>query len=276
MNKPLLYRILPVLLAAVLVLASCREKEAPYFVQISDPQLGFINFSEDFSPEMEIMERMIPQVNGLDADFIVVSGDLVHKRSDSCALEAFKGLLGKFRKDLKMYCLPGNHDVGNEALPQEVGAFVERYGSDRFVHKEKTYTVIGYNSCVVKARTEAEDAEYRWLEEQLKGADAGNPVIVVAHHPIFLDNPDEPETYETLPVEMRMKYLQLFEKYGVDVYLAGHLHKCASGEYNGIQLITSSAAGRQLGEQKSGYSIVKIEDGNPVVEYVEMDSSSVQ
>ena len=245
-------------------------------MQISDPQLGFINFSEDFSPEMEIMERMIPQVNGLDADFIVLSGDLVHKRSDSCALEAFKELLGKFRKDLKVYCLPGNHDVGNEALPQEVGAFVERYGSDRFVHKEKTYTVIGYNSCVVKARTEAEEAEYIWLEEQLKGADAGNPVIVVAHHPIFLDNPDEPETYETLPVEMRMKYLQLFEKYGVDVYLAGHLHKCASGEYNGIQLITSSAAGRQLGEQKSGYSIVKIEDGNPVVEYVEMDSSSVQ
>ena len=112
-----------VLLGAALLCVSCKKKQAPYFVQISDPQLGFINFSEDFSPEMEIMEKMIPVVNGLEADFIVLSGDLVHKRMDTCALEAFKGLLGKFRKDLKVYCLPGNHDVGNDALPEEVDAF---------------------------------------------------------------------------------------------------------------------------------------------------------
>lgn len=261
------YRFLPVLLGAVLALASCKGSEAPCFVQISDPQLGFINFSEDFSPEMDIMERLIPVVNGIDADFIVLSGDLVHKRSDSCALEAFKGLLGKFRKDVKVYCLPGNHDVGNEALPHEVEAFVERYGADRFVHKEKGYTVIGYNSCVVKAQTEAEEAEYLWLEEQLKGTDRNKPVFVVAHHPVFLNTPDEPETYETLPQQMRVKYLQLFEKYGVDFYLAGHLHKCARGEYNGIRLITSSAAGRQLGEDKSGYTVVKVGKEGPQVEY---------
>lgn len=270
MAKQKLYRMLLVLLGAALVCVSCSERQAPYFVQISDPQLGFINFSEDFSPEVEIMERLIPQVNGLEPDFIVLSGDLVHKRTDSCALEAFKGMLGQFRKDVRVYCLPGNHDVGNDALAEEVAAFVERYGADRFVHKEKEYTVIGYNSCVVKAQTAAEPAEYQWLEEQLQGADSRKPIFVVAHHPIFLNTPDEPETYETLPVQIRLKYLQLFEQYGVDVYLAGHLHKNARGEYNGIQLITSSAAGRQLGEQKSGYSIVKIEKGVPAVEYCEL------
>ena len=265
-----LYRMLLVLLGVALVSVSCNERQAPYFVQISDPQLGFINFSEDFSPEVEIMERLIPQINGLEPDFIVLSGDLVHKRMDTCALEAFKGMLGQFRKDVKVYCLPGNHDVGNDATAEEVAAFVERYGADRFVHKEKEYTVIGYNSCVVKAQTAAEPAEYQWLQEQLQQANPKKPIFVVAHHPIFLNTPDEPETYETLPVQMRLKYLQLFEQYGVDVYLAGHLHKCARGEYNGIQLITASAAGRQLGEQKSGYSIVKIEKGVPAVEYREL------
>lgn len=270
MTRKKLSTLLMVLLGAALLCVSCKEKQAPYFVQISDPQLGFINFSEDFSPEMEIMEKMIPVVNGLEADFIVLSGDLVHKRMDTCALEAFKGLLGKFRKDLKVYCLPGNHDVGNDALPEEVDAFVERYGADRFVHKEKEYTVIGYNSCVVKAQTAAEPAEYQWLQEQLQQADPKKPILVVAHHPIFLNLPDEPETYETLPQAMRMKYLELFGKYGVDVYLAGHLHKCHRGEYNGMQLITSSAAGRQLGEEKSGYAVVKVEKGVPAVEYREL------
>lgn len=263
-------RVLLILLVAVLVCVSCKEKESPYFIQISDPQLGFINVSEGFSPEVEIMEKMIPVVNGLEADFVVLSGDFVHKRADTCALEAFKGLLEKFRKDIKVYCLPGNHDVGNDALPEEVAAFVGRYGSDRFVHKEKGYTVIGYNSCVVKAQTAAQEDEFKWLQEQLQKANKKNPIILVAHHPVFLNTPDEPETYENFPVELRMKYLQLFEKYGVDAYLAGHLHKCARGEYNGIQMITSSAAGRQLGEDKSGYSMVKIENGVPQIEYCEL------
>ena len=265
MAKEKLFKALLGLLCAAFLCISCKEN-SPYFVQISDPQLGFITKDGNFQPEVELMEEIIEQVNSLDADFVVFSGDLVHWRTDSCAVEAFGQLLDRFNK--KVYCLPGNHDVGNEASAEDVSAFVERYGSDRFVHKEKTYTVIGYNSCVVKAKTPAEDAEYGWLEEQLAAADKGKPVIVVAHHPIFLNLPSEPETYENFPVELRSKYLQLFEQHGVDLYLAGHLHKCNRGEYGGMQMITASAAGRQLGGDKPGYSIIRFVNSAPVVEYL--------
>ena len=265
MAKKKLYKALLVLLFAAYLCISCKEN-SPYFVQISDPQLGFITKDGNFQPEVELMEKIIGQVNSLDADFVVFSGDLVHWRTDSCAVEAFGQLLDQFNK--KVYCLPGNHDVGNEASAEDVSAFVERYGSDRFVHKEKTYTVIGYNSCVVKAKTPAEAAEYGWLAEQLAAAEKGKPIIVVAHHPIFLNLPDEPETYENFPIELRSKYLQLLGQHGADLYLAGHLHKCNRGEYGGMQMVTASAAGRQLGGDKPGYSIIRIKDGAPLVEYL--------
>ena len=264
MAKEKLYRILLALLCAVLAVGC--GKPQPRFLQISDPQLGFITKDGNFQPEVELMEKIIGQVNSLDADFVVFSGDLVHWRTDSCAVEAFGQLLDQFNK--KAYCLPGNHDVGNEASAEDVEAFVARYGSDRFVHKADTYTVIGYNSCVVKAKTPAEEAEYGWLAEQLAAAEKGKPIIVVAHHPIFLNLPDEPETYENFPLELRSKYLQLLGQHGADLYLAGHLHKCNRGEYGGMQMVTASAAGRQLGGDKPGYSIIRIEDGAPLVEYL--------
>ena len=264
MAKEKLSRIVLALLVAVLAVGCTRPQAR--FVQISDPQLGFITKDGNFQPEVELMDRIIEQVNALEADFVVFSGDLVHWRTDSCAVEAFGKMLTKINK--KVYCLPGNHDVGNEASSEDVAAFVERYGSDRFVHKADTYTVIGYNSCVVKAQTPAEGTEYEWLAEQLAAADKRNPIIVVAHHPIFLNLPDESETYENFPVELRSKYLQLLEQHGADLYLAGHLHKCNRAEHGGMQMVTASAAGRQLGRNKPGYSIISFEEGVPVVEYL--------
>jgi predicted phosphodiesterase len=93
------------------------------------------------------------------------------------------------------------------------------------------------------------------------------PLIVVAHHPVFVKDPKEGETYENFPVHLREKYLSLFKKCGVDVYLAGHLHKCAQAEYDGIRFITASALGRQLGKDSSGYTVVKIENGVANVNY---------
>ena len=253
----------------LLEFVACRERREPVFVQISDPQLGFMTRSADHSQEVEIMKGIIGKVNGLEPDFVVFSGDLVHWRSDTAALVAFDSLMERFAAGIPLYFIPGNHDVGNEASAEDVEAFVERYGSDRFVHKARKCTVIGYNSCVVKAMTQDEHGEYEWLEQQLAQAGKTRQLVVVAHHPIYLNSPDEAETYENFPVHLRAKYLNLFEKYGVDLYLAGHLHKCARTEYKGIQLVTCGAAGRQLGKDKHGYNVIRLNDGRLHVEYTD-------
>ena len=46
--------ILTIIVALLAVMAQAQER-TPFFVQIADPQLGFINKSDDFSPEQERM-----------------------------------------------------------------------------------------------------------------------------------------------------------------------------------------------------------------------------
>ena len=262
---------LSILFAAMLLIAACAPKGKPFFVQISDPQLGFMNLSADYSPEAELFAKAIAQVNAMDPEFVVITGDFIQWRTDTSALAAFDSLRTFFDGDTPVYYLPGNHDVGNDAQGWEVEAFVKRYGHDRFVHTTADYTVIGFNTSVIKAQTEAEPAEYAWLEEQLKGADPKKPIILAAHFPIFTVVPDEPETYENLPLPMREKYMALFEKYGVDTYLAGHQHKCMGAKHNGIDYVIASALGRQLGSDTHGYTIVTVGDDKVACRYVTVE-----
>ena len=261
-----------VIAACALLIATAvgAQERTPFFVQIADPQLGFITKSDDFAPEQERMERIIAKVNQLQPDFVVFAGDLVHRPTEK-AREAFDALCAKFDSSIPIYLLPGNHDVGNDATSENVEQFIERYGYDRFVRRERDYSIVGYNSCVIKAETDAEPKEYHWLRKQLRRLPRRRPTIVVAHHPIFVNDLNEKVTYENLTPEMRAKYLALFEHFGVDLALAGHLHMCARGEYHGIELATSGPAGRTLGRDGSGITIVTIEAGKPTATYYEID-----
>ena len=265
MMKQLFFTIVVALLASVVQ----AQERTPFFVQIADPQLGFITKSEDYSIEQERMERIIAKVNQLQPDFVVFAGDLVHWPTEH-SRAAFDELCKRFDRSIPIYYLPGNHDVGNDAKAKAIREFVERYGHDRFVYKGQGYRVVGYNSCVIKAETEAEAKEYRWLKRQLRRS-SRRPTIVVAHHPAFVNSPSEKETYENLAPHMRERYLSLFEQFGVDMALAGHLHMCARATYNDIELVTSGPAGRTLGRDGAGITIVTISNGTIEATYYEID-----
>ena len=263
-------RLILTAIVALFALGVQAQERTPFFVQIADPQLGFINKSDDFSPEQERMERIIAKVNQLRPDFVVFAGDLVH-RPTNVARKAFDELCKEFDRSIPLYFLPGNHDVGNDATDKAIEEFVAHYGSDRFVRRERDYSIVGYNSCVIKAETKAKPKEYRWLRKQLRRLPRRRPAIVVAHHPIFVNKPDEEVTYENLTPEMRKRYLALFERFGVDLALAGHLHMCARATYNDIELVTSGPAGRTLGRDGSGITIVTIRNGAAHATYYEID-----
>lgn len=255
-----------------MILASCSPR---YFVQISDPQLGFISKNKDIEKEKELMEKIIPEVNRIRPDMIVFSGDMVHDRNNTVQTEGFDRMCEMFDARIPLFYVPGNHDIGNEADHGEVLKFIQRYGSDRFVYKGKGYTVIGFNSCVIKAGTEYEAAEYTWLEEQLEKAGNRKPVIVVAHHPFFIKSADEKEQYYNIKPEVRMKYLDLFVKHGVDMLLSGHMHKLADGEYKDMTLFTSGAAGKAF-KNGSGITLIEIRKGQPAVRYITVESFPIE
>ena len=98
---------------------------------------------------------------------------------------------------------------------------------------------------------------------------------MVAHHPFFIKSADEKEQYYNIRPELRMKYLDMFEKYGVDMILSGHMHKLAGGEYKEMTLFTSGAAGRAF-RNGSGISLVEIKKGQPSVRYITVESFPIE
>ena len=260
-------RIVLTLVASAVVAVASAQKRAHFFIQVSDPQLGFISLTDDFAPEQELMGQITAEINRLQPDFVVFSGDLVHWYDKEQLWDGFKRMCAKIDKKIPVYYLPGNHDVSGDVSTESVEQFVERFGSDRFVHRGRSYTVIGYNSNNIKNRTAASEAEYEWIEQQLSRARKNKPIIVVSHHPYFLDNADEAEEYFNIDIETRMRYIKLFERYGVDLVLTGHLHRCTSGRYGDIDFVTAGPAGKTLGSDASGVEIVKIEDGKVVPKY---------
>ena len=88
---------------------------------------------------------------------------------------------------------------------------------------------------------------------------------------MFVVSLNEKEEYHNIGIEMRKKYLALFEQYSVDLVLSGHLHYCAQGEYNGIRFVTAGPAGGTLGKDKSGVEIITIKNGNAEAKYYEID-----
>lgn len=259
------HRILTIL-AIAFMLASCRREFT--IVQITDPQFGFISENKGISEESILYEKAVNRINGLDPAFVFITGDLVHDRANKAQWDEFRRLTSQM--DSKVYVTPGNHDIGQEPTDRDIADFREMFGYDRFSFSFKKCRFIGFNSNLVKAGASGNEREqFEWLRKELEDASGAKQVFLFCHHPFFINNPDEPEEYFNIKPEVRKEYLAMFEKYGVDVIFAGHLHRNASSQAGNIKMITTSSAGRQLGNDKPGFRVVKVGKEGFVEEYVE-------
>lgn len=82
--------------------------------------------------------------------------------------------------------------------------------------------------------------------------------IVFRLHPFFIADINEMDSYSNILLQKRLDYKQLFKDNGVKKMFAGHYHNNAIAQYDGIDMITTSAVGKQLGKAKSGFRIVSV------------------
>ena len=72
-----------------------------------------------------------------------------------------------------------------------------------------------------------------------------------------MKRPDEPDQYFNIPLERRTQYLELFAAAGVRAIFAGHYHRNAGGWAGGLEMVTTGPVGRPLGDDPSGFRIVR-------------------
>ena len=253
------------LLAAALPLLASKPF---FFVQMTDPQLGFKEKPESFEQGLTLLQETVDAINRIHPDFVVVTGDMTNNRFNSVQWEAYKALMGQISKDIPVWHIPGNHDL----KPREEGDlahYLRRYGYDRFSFNHKGCAFIGINSCFLKDGCfDEEEEQCRWMLMELwKNRDAEH-IFLFTHCPVVKSDPDEKDDYFNFQKVYRDFYFSVCERYGIDAVFSGHFHRSRFCEHNGVRYYTTSASGLTLGDGTSGINIVTVDGDTYKSEFV--------
>lgn len=230
-----------------------------FFIQVTDPQFGMFDNNEGFKKETILYEKAVSEINKLNPDFVVITGDFVHDTNSGSQMDEFKRITAKIKPQIPVYLTPGNHDLGSPPDKESIKNYRKNYGSDKFSFTHKGSAFIGFNTSIIKDKlNRLEQKQYQWLDRKLKESQEASHIVLFCHFPFFIQSVDEPESYSNLGIESRKKYLTLFEAQKVDAVFSGHYHNNALASYGHVQLVTTSALGKPLGEALSGFRIVKI------------------
>ncbi|WP_333830444.1 metallophosphoesterase family protein [Pararhodobacter sp.] len=176
-------------------------------------------------------------VAALNADtpaFVVHLGDMVHPIPTQPGYgaaaaryhEMFAGL------NAPLYCLPGNHDLGDKPvdwMPAHpvtapfLSAYEQTFGPlwQAFTHGGCRFVL--HANPILGADLPQDAAQWAWLEGEL-AASRGERVFFLTHYPLFLTTPDEPEHYDNLAPGPRERLRALLVNQRVEAVFAAHVH----------------------------------------------------
>lgn len=210
-----------------------------------------------------IAQAFVDDMLKLKPNAVVITGDLT-LNGEIQSHEELRELLGKLKDvDIEVYVMTGNHDVNMTAYRYTDNGVEEvpSFGSQQF---EDHWWNFGYGNALSQDRWSnsyiAELNEKTWLlsvdsntgskgtirkstldwiEENLaKAQEEGIRVISATHQNLFVHNENFVWGYQ---LNNAAALIELYEKYGVEVNLSGHLHVQTIVESNGIADIAVSA-----------------------------------
>lgn len=210
-----------------------------------------------------IAQAFVDDMIKLKPDAVVVTGDLT-LNGEEASHEELRDLLGKLKDiGIEVYVMTGNHDVNMTAYRYTNDGVEEvpSFGSQRF---EDHWWDFGYgdalsqdrwsNSYIAKLNEKTwllsvdsntgskgtiRKSTLDWIDENLaKANQEGIRVISATHQNPFVHNENFVWGYQ---LNNAAALIELYEKYGVEVNLSGHLHVQTIVESNGIADIAVSA-----------------------------------
>lgn len=259
-------------LLAVFVSHGIASDSAPFFfLQLSDPQFGFIDNNKSISAETEAMNKAVTAINQLKPPFVVITGDFVNNSKSKEQIAAYKSMIAQIDSSVKVYMIPGNHDIGKVSRAS-IDNYKKNYGETHFSFRYGDCTFIGIDSNIIKEEDkEREEVQFKWLEQELQKTKDARFKFVFTHCSVFLKRMDEPVNYSNFSLPMREKYVRLFQKYGVNAIFAGHLHNNAYGKVGNMEMITIGPVGKVLGTGYQGMNLVKVYPDRFISEFIALN-----
>lgn len=259
-------------LLAVFVSHGIAADSAPFFfLQLSDPQFGFMDNNKSISAETEAMNKAVTAINQLKPPFVVITGDFVNNSKSKEQIAAYKSMIAQIDSSVKVYMIPGNHDIGKVSRAS-IDNYKKNYGETHFSFRYGDCAFIGIDSNIIKEEDkEREEVQFKWLEQELQKTKDARFKFVFTHCSVFLKRMDEPVNYSNFSLPMREKYVHLFQKYGVNAIFAGHLHNNAYGKVGNMEMITIGPVGKVLGTGYQGMNLVKVYPDRFISEFIALN-----
>jgi 3',5'-cyclic AMP phosphodiesterase CpdA len=246
-----------------------------FFIQMSDPQLGFFaSFSkredpsstvEGFAYETERYEKAIAAANRLGPAFVVITGDLVQDPQDRAQVDELRRISGLLREDIPLRLAPGNCDVGVTPTSASLALYRERFGQDTysFDHDGVHFVVLNSGICFDPAEVPDEwESLLNFLQSDLAAAQGRGiaRTMLFLHHPPFGVDVAEADGPTAIPASQRGPLLELLRAHSVEAVFAGHWHRNASAFDGPMEVIISGPVSYSLGDDPSGIRIVSVHD----------------
>lgn len=266
-------------LLAVMSLAGCSDR--PYvIVQIADAQLGFTaavewqnaggEYVNDLTYEADFLVKAVEKVNSIRPDAVVFTGDQINMWDNQEQWDRFDDIISNIDSGVKVFHLPGNHDVVVRDGRVDSSPFTSRYGEGHFVHCERGVRLVGINTSLIKSSDSLETEQMEWLETALSKDSKDEVSLLFGHHPFFMTDIDEPDSYFPIMPEKRRIYFDMFARLDLDGVYAGHRHETFEAEYNGIPMRTTTSAAYQIGKSNPSVRVITVRDGAVLDELVEL------
>lgn len=229
---------------------------------------------EGFEWDAERYRSAIEMANAIRPEFVVMGGDMIDDNTSEAQLEELLRITGALDSDIPMLWVPGNHDIADDTVvptPGSVSAYREVFGADYygFDHGDVRFLVL--NTVVIDHPEHLADdlaEQMEFLEYETSRSDGRAHTIIFGHHPLFLERPDEADSYWNLPTEQRAPMLDNFRRGGVKIAFAGHWHRNSLAFDGDFEMVTTGPVGYPLGSDPSGIRIVDVGPDRVLHEYV--------
>jgi len=234
------------------------------FVVAADPQL--------FWGSLENWQQTIQKINELHPDFVVVCGDMTNNPGNKEEIAAYLENAAKLSGGIKLYNVPGNHDVQSVPTLESMERYKKNFGKLYYSFEHKNSLFIVLESSSMKNPTEETaplvSEQMRWLEQTLIDSEKKGYThkFVFLHHPIILKDIDEQEEYFNLPVAVRNELLVLFQAHNVKFVFSGHLHQDRVVKFKNVELVINGSCGIALADSSRGIRIVRVK-GDDIQHY---------